>query len=197
MRAPVAAVNVDTLAQNWSAVLVRGVMGVVFGLITFFAPGLSLAVLVLLWGAYALVDGALAIASAIRRHGTTEHWWLLLLEGIAGVVVGIMTFAWPGITALVLLYMVAAWALVTGVFEIAAAIRLRKAITGEWLLALGGIESIGFGILLFLYPGAGALALIVWIGAYAFFFGVLLIALAFRLRSWASTHGAHPAPAPA
>src|SRR5262249_17224658 len=136
MRGPVAAVNVDTLARNWTAVLLRGVMGIVFGLITFFAPGVTLAALVLLWGAYAFVDGVLAIVSAIRRRGGSQHWWLLLLEGIAGVVVGVMTFAWPGITALVLLYMIAAWALVTGVFEIAEAIRLRKAITGEWLLAL-------------------------------------------------------------
>src|SRR5690349_5253718 len=122
----VGAIDVDTLAHNWWAVLVRGLLAVLFGLVTLTAPGISLAVLVLLFGAYAFVDGAFAIVSAFRRAARSDRWWLLFIEGVAGVVVGVATLFWPGLTALVLLYMIAAWALVTGVLEIAAAIRLRK-----------------------------------------------------------------------
>lgn len=118
-----------------------------------------------------------------------DRWWVLLLEGLAGVAAGIVTFVGPGISALALLYVIAAWALVTGVLEIAAAIRLRKIITGEWLLALIGIASVALGIMLALFPGPGALALVIWIGAYAIATGVRLVVLAFRLRSWGRSHG--------
>jgi uncharacterized membrane protein HdeD (DUF308 family) len=175
-------VDVDSLARNWWVVFLRGLAGIIFGLITFFEPGISLAALVLLFGAYALVDGVLSIATAVRRRGA-DRWWLLLVEGIAGVLAGLVTFFWPAITAIVLLYLIAAWALVTGVLEIAAAIRLRKAITGEWLLALSGVASVILGVLLMIAPGPGALAVVIWIGAYAFVFGALLIGLSFRLRS--------------
>jgi len=137
---PVEALDVDTLARNWWAVLLRGIAGILFGIATFFAPAISLAALVLLFGAYSLVDGVFAIASAIRRRGDAERWWLLLLEGVAGVAAGVLTFIWPGITAIALLYLIAAWALVTGALEIAAAIRLRKIITDEWLLVLAGVS---------------------------------------------------------
>jgi uncharacterized membrane protein HdeD (DUF308 family) len=179
MRVPV--VDVDGLSRNWWAVSLRGLAGIVFGIITFFAPGISLTALVLLFGAYALVDGVLAIVSAVRRRGA-DRWWLLLLEGLVGIGAGVITFLWPGITALALLYVIAAWALITGAFEIAAAIRLRKAITGEWLLALSGILSIALGVLLILFPGPGALAVTIWIGAFAFVFGALLFVLGLRLR---------------
>jgi uncharacterized membrane protein HdeD (DUF308 family) len=183
MRVPV--VDVDSLSRNWWAVSLRGLAGILFGIITFFAPGISLAALVLLFGAYALVDGVLAIVSAVRRRGA-DRWWLLLLEGIVGIGAGVLTFLWPAITIIALLYLIAAWALVTGGFEIAAAIRLRKAITGEWLLALSGIFSIALGVLLVLFPGPGALAVTIWIGAYAFVFGALLFALGLRLRGLGS-----------
>jgi uncharacterized membrane protein HdeD (DUF308 family) len=183
MRVPV--VDVDSLSRNWWAVSLRGLAGILFGIITFFAPGISLAALVLLFGAYALMDGVLAIVTAVRRRGA-DRWWLLLLEGLVGIAAGILTFLWPAITAIALLYVIAAWALVTGAFEIAAAIRLRKAITGEWLLALSGIFSIALGVLLVLFPGPGALAVTIWIGAYAFVFGALLFALGLRLRGLGS-----------
>ena len=138
MRVPV--VDVDSLSRNWWAVSLRGLAGILFGIITFIAPAISLAALVLLFGAYAFADGVLAIVTAIRRRGI-DRWWLLLLEGLVGVAAGVLTLLWPGITALALLYVIAAWALVTGAFEIAAAIRLRKVITGEWILALSGILS--------------------------------------------------------
>jgi uncharacterized membrane protein HdeD (DUF308 family) len=190
----VAVVDADTLARNWWAVVLRGVMGILFGLVTFVAPGISLAALVLVFGAYALVDGVLAIVSAVRHRGASDRWWVLLLAGLAGVAAGVVTLVWPGITALALLYMIAAWALLTGALEIAAAIRLRKAITGEWLLLLSGIVSIGLGVLLVLFPGPGALAVVLWIGAWALVFGVVLIALGLRLRSWGRSRGLQAAP---
>ena len=149
----IAVIDVGTLARNWWVVLLRGVAGIIFGLATFFAPEISLTVLVLVFGAYAFLDGVLALISAIRRRGATDHWWLLVLEGVMGVAVGVLTFVWPDITALALLYLIAAWALVTGGLEIAAAIRLRKVITGEWLLVLSGIASVALGVMLIFFPG--------------------------------------------
>lgn len=183
MRVPV--VDVDSLSRNWWAVSLRGLAGILFGIITFFAPGISLAALVLLFGAYALMDGVLAIVTAVRRRGA-DRWWLLLLEGLVGIAAGVLTFLLPAITAIALLYVIAAWALVTGAFEIAAAIRLRKVISGEWLLALSGIFSIALGVLLVMFPGPGALAVVIWIGAYAFVFGALFFALGLRLRGLGS-----------
>ncbi|MBX6331412.1 MAG: DUF308 domain-containing protein, partial [Gemmatimonadaceae bacterium] len=180
-------------ARNWWVVALRGVAGVLFGIFTFFAPGISIAALVLLFGAYALVDGVLAIASAFRRRGI-GRWWVLLLEGVVDVAAAVVTFVWPAITALALLYVIAVWALLTGILEIAAAIRLRRVITGEWLLVLSGVLSLVLGVLLIAFPSAGAVAVVVWIGAYALVFGLLLIVLGFRLRAWA--RGGSPRAAP-
>ncbi len=196
MRAAIAMFEVDTLTRNWWVFLIRGVLAVAFGVITFFDPGISIAALVLLFGAYAFVDGIFAILSAVRRHTGSEPWWLLLVEGIAGIAAGVITLGWPGLTAIVLLYLIAAWAIVTGAFEIAAAIRLRKIITDEWLLVLSGVASVALGILLTLFPAAGALALVLWIGAGAFVWGIMLIVLSLRLRSWGRTHPSHPHAAP-
>jgi uncharacterized membrane protein HdeD (DUF308 family) len=185
----IAVVDVETLVRNWWVILLRGIAGIIFGLITFFAPDISLAALVLVFGAYAFADGVLAIISAIRRRGESKRWWLLFLDGLAGVAAGVVTVIWPDITALALLYLIAAWALVTGGLEIAAAIRLRKVITGEWLLVLIGIASIALGVMLALFPEAGALAVVLWIGAYALVSGILMIVLSFRLRSWGKNPG--------
>src|SRR5262245_11439403 len=130
---------VAMLARNWWVLAIRGVAAILFGIGAFVWPGLTLAVLVLLFGAYALVDGVFAVVAGIAAYGQQERWWMMLLEGLAGIVIGILTFAWPGVTALVLLYFIAAWSIVTGAFEIAAAIRLRKEIEGEWALALAGV----------------------------------------------------------
>ena len=175
---------VTVLARNWWALVLRGLFAVLFGIIALAWPGITLGALVLLYGAYALADGVFAIASVMAGRTWGRPWWSLLVEGLVGIAVGIMTFAWPGLTALVLLYLIASWAFVTGIFEIVAAIRLREEIRGEWLLALSGILSVLFGVALVIWPGAGALALIWVIGAYAIAFGVLMIALGFRLRSW-------------
>jgi len=171
------------LSRNWGWIALRGLAAVVFGLLTLFDPRISLTALVLLWGAYAFVDGIFAIVSAVRDRRQEPHWVSLLVTGIAGVVAGLLTFFVPGITALVLLYFIAAWALITGIAEIVAAVRLRKVITGEWMLALAGLLSAIFGVFLFAFPGAGALTIVLWIGAYALVLGIVLLVLAFRLRA--------------
>jgi uncharacterized membrane protein HdeD (DUF308 family) len=168
-----------TLVKNWWALALRGLVAVLFGLLTFLLPGITLVTLVLLFGAYALADGILNVIAFFR---VASHHWALLIEGVIGIIAGILTFAWPAITAIVLLYLIAFWAIFTGVFEIIAGIRLRKAITNEWLLLVMGVLSLLFGVLILFAPGAGALAIILWIGAYALVFGVFLLALAFRLR---------------
>jgi uncharacterized membrane protein HdeD (DUF308 family) len=172
------------LTRNWWALAIRGVAAIIFGILAFVWPGITLAALVLLFGAYAITDGIFAVVAALNAAGRERRWWALLIEGILSIIAGVLTFILPGITALFLLYLIAFWAIVTGVFEISTAIRLRKEITGEWLMALSGIASVLFGFLLLMFPGAGALAVIWWIGAYTLVFGVLLLSLAFRLRTW-------------
>jgi len=179
------------LARNWWLLVIRGVIGILLGVVTFIWPGITLGALVLLFGFYALIDGLLSLAGAVRAASTHERWGALLIEGLAGIAAGIITFAWPSITALSLVYLIAAWALVTGVLEIIAAARLRKYIEGEWLLALSGVTSLVLGILMIALPLVGAFAIAYWVGAYAFVFGVLFIALGFRLRSWVKGFHAH------
>lgn len=179
----------NLLARNWGWMMLRGVAALIFGLLTLFNPGITLVVLVIFFGSYAIVDGIFTVVSAVANRHEERHWVALLINGLISLAVGIVTFLWPGITAFALLYLIAAWALITGVMEIVTAIRLREMIRGEWLLVLAGVLSILFGILLFFRPGAGALAVVLWIGAYAVIFGILLIALAFRLRSWLKGEG--------
>jgi uncharacterized membrane protein HdeD (DUF308 family) len=172
------------LAENWWALVVRGVAGVLFGIAALVWPRGAVAVLVLLFGAYALVDGIFNLIAAVRAPREGNRWGWLALSGVAGIATGLITFFYPGITAVALVLLVAAWSLVTGIAEIIAAIHLRKYIEHEWLLILSGLLSVAFGVLLFLLPAAGALALAIWIGAYALVFGALLIGLGLRLRSW-------------
>jgi uncharacterized membrane protein HdeD (DUF308 family) len=173
------------IAKNWWSLALRGLLGVVLGIVTFVWPGITLSALVFLFGVYALLDGIFNLAGAWQRARQHERWGSFLFEGVVGVLAGLVTIVWPAITALALVAIIAAWAMVTGIFEIAAAIRLRKHITGEWLLALSGLASVIFGVLLLVAPITGALVIALWFGAYALVFGALLIALAFRLRSWA------------
>ncbi len=173
------------LSRNWWAIALRGVFAILFGILAFMWPGTTLTVLVLFFGAYALVDGLFAVVAALTNHTSGRRGWVLL-EGLVGIGIGVLTFVLPGVTALSLLYVIAAWAIITGGLEILTAIELRREITNEWMLILGGIASLAFGILLILFPGAGALSLIWLIAVYAIVFGVLLVGLGLRLRSWGS-----------
>jgi uncharacterized membrane protein HdeD (DUF308 family) len=170
-----------TLARYWWTLVLRGALAVLFGIAAWIWPDLTVRALVLLFGAYALVDGAFALVAAFSG-GAGARRGALLLEGILGTVAGILTIVWPDLTATALLFFIAAWAIITGVFEIAAAIELRRQIEGEFLLGLAGVASILFGVLAFIFPAGGALAVVWMIGSYAILFGVVLIALGFRLR---------------
>jgi uncharacterized membrane protein HdeD (DUF308 family) len=192
-------VNAGQLAERWWTWVIRGAAAIVFGVLTFILPEISLLMLVGLWAAYAIVDGVLNLVLAARSARAGRRWGWLLLEGLVSVAAGVLAVVWPSITAVALLMVIAAWAVVTGIAELAVAIRLRRQIQGEWMLVLSGILSIALGGLLLAYPGAGVLAVLWMVGAYAIAFGVLLIGLGFRLHGWhhGSEHagpGAHGLP---
>lgn len=182
----------SVLARNWWVLALRGLAAVVFGILALVWPRGALIVLIALFGAYALIDGVLAVFLAFQGRENNRNWGWLLLEGIAGILIGIITFRWPGVTAVVLLAFIAVWAIITGAMEIFEAVELRRAINNEWLLILGGAASVVFGLVLFLFPAAGALAVVWLIGIYAIIFGGLLLGLAWRLRSMAQTVPASP-----
>jgi uncharacterized membrane protein HdeD (DUF308 family) len=166
--------------RHWWVVALRGVAAIVFGILAFAWPGLTLAVLVLLFGVYAILDGLLALYAAARSGG--KDLWARLLEGVVGIVAGLIAFFMPGLTALALLFVIAAWAILTGAMEVIAAVRLRQVIQNEWALIFAGVLSVLFGLLLIVQPGAGVLAVVWLVGLYAIIFGVALLALAWRLR---------------
>ncbi|HEY5340594.1 MAG TPA: HdeD family acid-resistance protein [Candidatus Aquilonibacter sp.] len=174
------------LTRNWWAVLLRGIAAVIFGLLAFFWPGVTGLVLVLLFGAYAFVDGLFAIVAAVRAAEAHERWLAFGVEGLIGLIIAAITFFHPAITAIALYWTIAVWAVLTGILELVAAFQLRKMVPGEWLLALGGIASVAFGILLVVYPLLGVITVIYLIGAYALIFGVILIGLSLRLRGHAT-----------
>jgi len=173
----------NLMTQNWWAIALRGLVAVLFGITAFMWPGITLWMLAPLFGVYAVINGIFAVIEAFRRDVSRERWWALLFEGVAGVAIGLLAFFLPGLTAMGLLYLIAFWAIVTGVFEVITAIRLRHEIRGEWLMALIGILSMAFGMFLVAFPLTGALSVVLMIGAYAFATGALMIALAFKLRS--------------
>jgi len=174
-----------SLARNWWLLALRGVLAMIFGVLVFLWPVGGWIVMVASFAAYALVGGSFAIAAALTGDGGGRRWWALLIEGLLGIAAGVLTLVWPGLTQLALLAFIAAWAIATGIFSVVAAIRLRKEIQGEWLLALNGILSVAFGVLLVLWPAEGLLAVAWLVAAYAFADGVLSLALAFRLRGLA------------
>ena len=174
--------ELHALTKGWWVMLLRGLAAVAFGILAFAWPGLTLLTLIILFAVYALVDGLFALFSIFSRDNGTPAWWLLLV-GLLGIAAAAITYFWPGLTAIMLVMIIGAWALVHGIFEIAAAFNLRKELEDWWILALGGVISVIFGGLLLFNPGAGALALVWLIGIYAVVFGALLIILSFRLKS--------------
>jgi uncharacterized membrane protein HdeD (DUF308 family) len=176
------------MSHYWWMIGLRGLVAVIFGVIAFLRPGMTLFALVLLFGAYALANGVLALIHAFRAPKGCPRSRGLIFGGLISIAAGIVAFGWPGITTLALVLLIASWAIVNGVFEIVNAIRLRKLIQNEWLLVLAGVLSVFFGIAVLIQPKVGVLALIWWMGGFAIVFGVLLIGLAFRMRHWEAHH---------
>lgn len=175
----------SSLARNWGAVALRGILTILFGILVLVWPEISLVLLIAFFGIFAVVGGILAVVAAFRGRRADEGWAIFLaLEGLAGIAAGVVAFLWPRITAVVLLYLIAVWAIVRGIFEIIFAIQLRREIENEWLLGIAGLLSIAFGVLLAIWPGPGLLAILWIIGIYAIVLGVLQLFLGFRLRSW-------------
>jgi uncharacterized membrane protein HdeD (DUF308 family) len=181
---------VRALAQHWWVVLLRGVLAILFGVMAFAWPGITLLVLVLLWGAYALIDGIFEVIAGVRGK-----WGSLVVLGLLGIAAGIITYWRPGITVVSLVWVFAFWAIVAGVLQVSAAIRLRKEMQGEWMWILSGVITVLLGVLLLLYPGAGALSVTWLIGSLAVAWGILLVMLSFKLKGLGTRMGMHTATA--
>lgn len=171
----------ELLSRNWWLIFVRGLCGILFGLVALAWPGVTLLVLVTMYGIYAAMDGGLAIAAAIRGGTIVPRWWLAMI-GVISLLAAVVTFTWPNLTILILTTVIGVWGIARGLFEIVGAIQLRKVIVGEWVLILHGLMSIVFGFFLVLRPGEGAIALIWVIALYAITVGLLLVVLSFRLK---------------
>lgn len=179
---------VRTMAEHWWVVLLRGLLAILFGVLAYTWPGLTILILVTLWGAYALVDGIFGVVAGVRGK-----WGSLVVIGLLGIAAGVIAFLWPGLTAVTLLWILAFWAIVAGVLQISAAIRLRKEVQGEWLWVLSGILTIGLGVLFFLFPGAGILSVTWLIASLAIVWGVLLVMLSFKLKGLKGKMAVQPA----
>jgi len=176
------------LTSNWWALALRGALAILLGIIALTRPGITLAAIVLLLGAYMFVDGVFAIMASLRGMRRGDRWGWMLVEGIIGVVAGLIVFRTPATGAIVLLWLVAFWAIMHGIAEIGAGIKLRKIIEGEWLLILAGVLSLALGIFILMRPGIGLLLLMTWVGVYALFAGVATLLLAFKVRRWSHEH---------
>jgi uncharacterized membrane protein HdeD (DUF308 family) len=176
---------IDVMKSNWWILVIRGLAAILLGIGLILTPGIALTLLILFWGAYVLVDGVFSLLHGFRGRQENRNWWVAVLEGVVGILAGVAAFLFPGMTALVLLYIIAAWAVFTGILEIIAAIHLRREIKGEFWMGLGGVLSILFGIVLVVAPGAGILSLLWLLAFYAIMFGVMMIILGFRLRNTA------------
>ena len=174
----------DVIASGWWMLLIRGLAAIVFGVLTFFWPGITLLILIILFAAHAVVDGAMAIGMGLqlRKEPVSTPWLAIILAGVISIAAGIMAFAWPALTAAVLLFLIAGWAIARGVIEVVAAIHFRKVIDNEWFLAAAGVLSVLFGVSLIAWPGAGLLGLMWLVGSFSIAIGTLMCLLAFRLR---------------
>jgi uncharacterized membrane protein HdeD (DUF308 family) len=179
----------QTLARNWWAIVLRGVFAVLLGMGTFLWPGITLAVLIIVLGGYLVVDGIMAILWALAKRNEGSFSWEIFLVGLASLGAGIVTLLWPGVTALALLWVIAVWAIVRGIFEILAAFHLRRELRNEWLLVLNGVLTVLFGLVLIFAPVAGVLAALWMIGAFAIVVGILMIVLGFRLKGLKNAAG--------
>lgn len=185
----------QTLLHAWWMLALRGVIAILFGVLALAWPAVTLLSLGVLFAAFALAGGATWTFGAVQHRKADEHWWVLLLLGVASLAAGFVAALYPGLTAVALVILVGANALVSGFIDIAVAIRLRKLMRGEWLLVLSGIVSLLFGTYLLLFPmGAGALALAFVIGVYAIVTGLLMLVLALRVRSWSRLNEARSGP---
>jgi uncharacterized membrane protein HdeD (DUF308 family) len=180
--------QVSELTSNWWALALRGAISILLGLVAFTMPGLTIVALVTIFGVYAFVEGVLAIMAALRGIREHDRWGWMLAEGIVGIIAGLVALFMPGVGALAIVWLVAAWAVITGALEIGAAIRLRKIIQGEWMLMLAGVLAILLGFFIISRPGIGVLLLATWLGVYAIFSGIVTLLLAFRIRNWAHEH---------
>jgi uncharacterized membrane protein HdeD (DUF308 family) len=179
---PLARSAVQQWSRAWWLVALRGAAAILFGILAFVWPGVTLVVLATLWGFYAVIDGVMALVAGWRVRDRGGPVWPLALLGVLGVLAGLTAIVAPGVATLALVTLVGAWAIVTGMLEIVAAVRLRKVIEGEWILVLAGAATVALGVFVLARPGVGAIALAWWIGAYAIAFGVLLVVLGFKLR---------------
>jgi len=176
----------ELLARSWWMLALQGLVALLFGVLAVLWPGLTLLWLVALFAAYAIISGGAALYGAVKNRTMDRGWWLILLLGLVSVAAGVLAIFYPGLTALALVLLMGANALITGVLQIVVAIRLRKMVGNEWLLVLTGVASIVFGVVVLVFPGAGALALVWLISFYAVLSGILLLSLAFRVKGWGS-----------
>lgn len=176
-----------TLAENWWSIAARGTAAVIFGLAAIIWPQITLAILIYLFGAFAIVDGVFALFGAARAARRQARWWTMVVEGVIGVTIGVLSMVIPAVTALVLLFFIAYWAIFIGLLRLFQAVQLRGEIQNEWLLALSGALSVTFGLVLLAFPSAGAVTLVTVIGIFAVIVGALTIGFAMRLRSWMFT----------
>ncbi|WP_343701651.1 HdeD family acid-resistance protein [Chitinophaga sp.] len=176
---------IQEFAKYWWLFVLRGVLAILFAVLAFLWPAITLSILVIFLGAYFFVDGIFTLVHSFRVMKTEPRWWVLLLEGLVSIVAGLIALFSPGVTALFLVVLIAVWSLVTGILEIILAFRLRKEITNEWMLILAGVLSILFSILLFMQPITGVVVISWWIGFYALFFGIFLISVGIRLKKLA------------
>lgn len=172
------------LTRNWWLVALRGLLAILFGITAFVWPSLTWLILILMFGVYAILDGLIAMVSGVFQSRYSPRWWVFLVEGFISLIAGVVVLLQPGLAGLALIIVIAFWAILTGLLEIVAAIRLRREIRNEWMLGFGGFLSTILGLLMLIQPQAGGLVITLMIGAYALIFGMLLVALGFRLRSF-------------
>jgi uncharacterized membrane protein HdeD (DUF308 family) len=179
---------VRMMSAHWWVVLLRGILAILFGILAYTWPGLTALVLVTIWGVYALIDGVFGVIAGIRGK-----WTSMVVLGLLGIAAGVVALLWPGLTAVSLLWVLAIWVIVAGSMQIAAAVRLRKEVQGEWLWVLSGILMVGLGLVFFFFPGAGILSVTWLLASMAIVWGILLVMLAFKLKGLKGRHAPQPA----